>query len=70
MALGKVIEEFGGAGLITHFLNIIRKELSSKNIANMSKTMPNKNYVTGTSKYPKSPELVLRILNAYQPPPG
>ncbi len=29
-----------------------------------------KNYVTGTSKYPKSPELVLRIMNAYQPPPG
>jgi hypothetical protein len=28
------------------------------------------NYVTGTSKYPESPEVVLRILNAYQPPPG
>ncbi len=28
------------------------------------------NFVTGTSKYPKSPEAVLRILNAYQPPPG
>jgi hypothetical protein len=27
------------------------------------------NYVTGTSKYPESPELVLPILNAYQPPP-
>ncbi len=28
------------------------------------------NYVTGTSKYPESPELILRILNAYQLPPG
>jgi hypothetical protein len=28
------------------------------------------NFVTGTSKYPKSPEAVLRILNAYQPPAG
>jgi hypothetical protein len=26
------------------------------------------NFVTGTSKYPKSPEAVLRILNAYQLP--
>ena len=28
------------------------------------------NFVTGTSTYPKSPEAVLQILNAYQPPPG
>jgi hypothetical protein len=28
------------------------------------------NYVTGTSKYPESPEVVLRILSAYTPPPG
>ena len=28
------------------------------------------NYVTGTSEYLESPEFVLRILNAYQPPPG
>jgi hypothetical protein len=28
------------------------------------------NFVTGTSKYPKSPEAVLQILNAYQPPAG
>jgi hypothetical protein len=28
------------------------------------------NYMTGTSKYPDSPELVLRILNAYIPPPS
>ncbi len=26
------------------------------------------NYVTGTSEYPESPEVVLRILKAYQPP--
>jgi hypothetical protein len=26
------------------------------------------NFVTGTSRYPESPEAVLRILNAYQPP--
>ena len=28
------------------------------------------NYVTGTSEYPDSPEVVLHILNAYQPPAG
>jgi len=28
------------------------------------------NYVTGTSEYPESPEVVLHILNAYQPPAG
>ena len=28
------------------------------------------NYVTGTSEYPESPEVELRILNAYQPPAG
>jgi hypothetical protein len=28
------------------------------------------NFVTGTSTYPESPEAVLRILNAYQPPAG
>jgi hypothetical protein len=28
------------------------------------------NYVTGTSKYPESPEVVLCILNAYVPPAG
>jgi hypothetical protein len=27
------------------------------------------NYVTGTSKYPKSPEVVLRILSAHTLPP-
>ncbi len=28
------------------------------------------NYVTGTSKYPVIPEVVLHILNAYVPPKG
>ena len=28
------------------------------------------NFVTGTSTYPESPDAVLQILNAYQPPPG
>jgi hypothetical protein len=28
------------------------------------------NYVTGMSEYPKSPEIVLSILNAYKPPTG
>ena len=28
------------------------------------------NYATRMRKYPESPKLVLRILNAYQPPPG
>jgi hypothetical protein len=91
--------------LLTHFPNVIRKEVSSKNIANMSKAMPDElkeaksvvrdkflatliinganaakynklkrgmaeNYVTRTSEYPESLELVLRILNAYLPPPG
>jgi hypothetical protein len=41
-ALVKVIKEYGGAGLLTHFPNMIRKELSSKNITDMSKAMPNK----------------------------
>ncbi len=28
------------------------------------------NYVMGTSEYPESPEVVLRILNGYVPPVG
>jgi hypothetical protein len=40
--LVKVIKEYGGAGLLTHFPNMIRKELSSKNIVDMSKAMPDK----------------------------
>jgi hypothetical protein len=105
MALVEVIEEYGGAGLLIFFPNMIRKELASKIIADMSKAMPGKlkeakgavrdkflaplmlnganaakynelkrsmaeNYVNGTSKYPASLELILPILNAYQPPPG
>ncbi len=97
VALIKVIKEYGGAGSLTHFPNMIRKELASKNVASMSKATPDElkeaksivrdkflaalmliganaakynelkcsideNYVTGTSKYPESPELVLRIL--------
>ena len=41
MALVKVIEEYEeGAGLLTHFPNMIRKELSTKNITDMSKATP------------------------------
>ena len=89
--------------MLTHFPNMIRKEMSSKNIADMSKVTPNElkeakgivrdkflaalmlnganaakynelkhsmaeNYVTGTNEYPERSELVLHILNAYQPP--
>ncbi len=106
MALVKVIEEYGGPGSITHFPNMIKKELESKNPGiDMSKATPNQvkeakktvrkkilaalmldgangqkygelkrgmaeNYVTGMSEYPKSPEVVLRVLTAYKPPAG
>jgi len=105
MALVKVIEEYGGTGSLTHFPNMIKKELLSKNIMDPSKASADdlkeargvvrekflaammlnganaskhselkhsmaENYVTGTSEYPESPEVVLRILNAYQPPAG
>jgi hypothetical protein len=104
LALAKVIEEYGGAGSLTHFPNMIKKELLSDNIdginatANQIKTAKKKvrekflaalmlstanrdkygdlkrsmqeNYVTGTSEYPDSPELVLRIFNPYVPPPS
>ncbi len=41
MALVKVIEEYGGPGLITHFPNMIKKELELKNPGvDMSKAMP------------------------------
>ncbi len=33
-----------------------------------SKQSMAENFVTGSSEYPKSPEMVMRILNAYQPP--
>ena len=101
----KVIEEYGGTGSLTHFPNMIKKELLSKNITDPSKALADdlkeargvvrekflaalilnganaskygelkrsmaENYVTGTSEYPESPEVMLRILNAYQPPAG
>ena len=41
MALVKVIEEYGGPGLITHFPNMIKKELELKNPGvDMSKATP------------------------------
>ncbi len=101
----EVIEEYGGAGSLTYFPNMIKKELVAKSIdmdkatgdkmKEAKKTVREKflaalmlngtnrdkygelkhsmaeNYVTGTSEYPpKSPEVVLRILNAYVPPMG
>ncbi len=100
----EVIEEYGGAGLLTYFPNMIKKELMTKGVdmdkasademKEVKKTVRKKfhaalmlnganhekygklkhsmaeNYVTGTSKYPESPEVVLRILNAYVPPAG
>jgi len=99
MAMVEVIEEYGGAGSLMYFPNMIKKELESKIIdmdkasgsemRDAKKIVRNKflaalmlsranrekygelkcsmaeNYVTGTSKYPKSPEVVLRILSAY-----
>jgi hypothetical protein len=42
MALVKVIEEYGGPGSITHFSNMIKKELKLKNpCVDMSKETPN-----------------------------
>ncbi len=106
MALVKVIKEYGGPESITHFPNMIKKELKSKNPGiDTSKAMPNQmkedkktvckknlaalmldgangqksgelkrgmaeNYVTGTSEYSKSPEMVLCILKVYKPPAG
>ncbi len=104
MVMVEVIEEYGGAGSLTYFPNMIKKELKSKKIdmdkastsemrdakmivrdkflaalmlsgVNKSKYGKLKrsmaeNYVTGTSKYPESPEVVLCILSAYTPSPG
>jgi hypothetical protein len=39
MALVKVIKEYGGTGSLTHFLNMIKKELLSKNITDPGKAM-------------------------------
>jgi hypothetical protein len=103
LVLVKFIEEYGGAGLLTHFPNMIKKELLSDNLditkatsdeLKKAKKMREKflaalmldganydkygdlkrsiqeNYVTGTSEYPVSSEVVLHILNAYLPPAG
>jgi hypothetical protein len=104
MAMLEVIEEYGGAGSMTHFPNMLKQELetngtylskaTSEQLKDGKKTVCKKflaslmlsgangakynnlkqgmkeNFVTGTSKYPKSPEAVLQILNAYQPPAG
>jgi len=105
MVLVEVIKEYGGTGSLTHFPNMIKKELSSKNLMEPSKASADElkeaksivrekfiaalmlnganaskygelkrsmaeNYVPRTSEYPESPEVVLRILNAYQPPAG
>ncbi len=104
MAMVEVIEEYGGAGSLTYFPNMIKKELDSKGInmdrattckmRDAKKIVPNmflvalmlsrasgdkygelkhnmaKNYVTGTSEYPESPEVVMRILSVYTPSPG
>ncbi len=42
MVLIKVIKEYGGAGSLTHFPNLIRKELALKNVTDMSKATPDK----------------------------
>jgi hypothetical protein len=102
MAMLKVIEEYRGTGLMTHFPNMLKQELeangidlseaTNEHLKDGKKTVRKKflaalmlsgangakyndlkqgmkeNFVTKTSKYPESPEAVLRILNAYQPP--
>ncbi len=99
MAMMEVIEEYGGAGSLTHFPNMLKQELeaigfdlstaTAEELKEGKKTMREKflaalmlnsangikyndlkrsmkeNFVTGTSTYPGSPEVVLRILNAY-----
>jgi hypothetical protein len=55
MALVKVIEEYGGLGSITHFLNMIKKELKSKNPGiDMSKATPNQMKETKKTIHKKS----------------
>jgi hypothetical protein len=104
MAMMEAIEEYGGAGSLTHFPNLLKQELeaigldlsaaTTEELKEGKKTVREKflavfmlngangtmynnlkrsmkeNFVTGTSTYPRSPEAVLRILNAYQPPAG
>jgi hypothetical protein len=104
MAMMEVIEEYGGAGSLTHFLNLLKQELKAKELDfstataeelkegkkttckkflaalmlngangtkyNDLKRRIQENFVMGTGTYPRSPEAVLHILNAYQPPTG
>jgi hypothetical protein len=39
-ANGSIIEEYGGAGSLTYFPNMIRKELTSRKIADVSEATP------------------------------
>ena len=107
LAMVETIEDYGGAGSLTYFPNMIKKELIAVKAANKStgtatqeeqkearkivrdkflaalmlngsnqakygelKRSMAENYVTGPSEYLTSPEMVLRILNAYTPPAG
>ncbi len=107
LAMVEVVKEYSGAGSLTYFPNMIKKEVIAVNAANNNmgamtrdetkeakkivrdkflaalmlsgancdrygdlKRSMAENYVTGTSKYPKSPEVVLCIINAYLPPAG
>ena len=107
LAMVEVFKEYGGAGSLAHFPNMLKKELKVAKEENqntgkatdqeqakakkvvrekflaalmLSKVNCDKygelkrsmaeNYMTGTGEYPKSPEMVLPILNAYVPPPG
>jgi hypothetical protein len=107
LAMVEVIKEYGRAGLLTYFPNMIKKEVIAVKATNndtgattgdetkKGKTIVQKkfltalmlsgancdrygelkrsmaeNYVMGTSKYPKNPEVVLRILNVYVAPAG
>jgi hypothetical protein len=104
MAMLEAIEEYGGVGSMTHFPNMLKREIEADGTdmsnatneqmkegkkavrekflaalmlsgANGAKYNDHKrgmkeNFVAGTSTYSKSPEAVLRILNAYAPPAG
>ncbi len=107
LVMVEVIKEYRGAGLLTYFPYMIKKEVIAVKAANNNtgattgeetkeakkivrdkflaalmlsganrdrysdlKRSMAENYVMGTREYPKSPEVVLRILNAYVPPAG
>jgi hypothetical protein len=104
MAMMEVIEEYGGAWSLTHFLNLLKQEIkaigsdlgtaAAEELKEGKKTVQEKflaalmlngangtkynylkrsmkeNFVMGTSNFPRSPEAVLCILNAYQPLAG